>query len=192
MDRILLRYTENTEAYESRNNDDVARVPPITHTNCILSSLQLLSRYEKDGVASDDEEMLHLVDSNEDISQGTVSSLVSPKEQMLSAVTSPAANLDQELERLLLEEARKQGVNNFDVVSEMCLYTQRHNLTCRALPQAASFCRICSAALRSQTTSQAAQSGHPNEKRRCRSRRLSSVHRVSPSVDAAPINTECL
>lgn len=26
MDRILLRYTENTEAYESRNNDDVARV----------------------------------------------------------------------------------------------------------------------------------------------------------------------
>lgn len=29
MDRILLRYTENTEAYESRNNDDVARVPKI-------------------------------------------------------------------------------------------------------------------------------------------------------------------
>jgi hypothetical protein len=27
MDRILLRYTENTEAYESRNNEDVARVP---------------------------------------------------------------------------------------------------------------------------------------------------------------------
>ena len=26
MDRILLRYTENTEAYESRNNEDVARV----------------------------------------------------------------------------------------------------------------------------------------------------------------------
>lgn len=26
MDRILLRYTENTEAYESRNNDDIARV----------------------------------------------------------------------------------------------------------------------------------------------------------------------
>lgn len=39
MDRILLRYTENTEAYESRNNEDIARVK--TNISSILFTMFL-------------------------------------------------------------------------------------------------------------------------------------------------------
>lgn len=42
MDRILLRYTENTEAYESRNNEDIARVK--TNISSILFTLFLDAR----------------------------------------------------------------------------------------------------------------------------------------------------
>ena len=42
MDRILLRYTENTEAYESRNNEDIARVKRKRYAKLILTTAFLV------------------------------------------------------------------------------------------------------------------------------------------------------
>lgn len=79
-------------------------------------------KYGKDGFGSDEEEMMGLMDSNEDVSQmssNAPSNLVSPTNANgdESNLTSPASNLDKELEKLLLDEARKQGMQSFDVVS---------------------------------------------------------------------------
>ncbi len=55
--------------------------------------------------------------SNEDISQQSLASnTVTPNEQHKSSLTSPGANLDQELEKLLLEEAKRQGIFDVDAV----------------------------------------------------------------------------
>lgn len=75
-------------------------------------------KYGKDGFGSDEEEMMGLMDSNEDVSQmssNVPSNLVSPTEAD-SNLTSPSSNLDKELEKLLLDEARKQGMQSFDAV----------------------------------------------------------------------------
>ena len=78
----------------------------------------MLAREEKEGgFGSDDDEYISMMASNEDISQRSVPSIPgSPAEQFNSALTSPSANLDQELEKLLLEEARKQGIYDVDAV----------------------------------------------------------------------------
>lgn len=79
----------------------------------------MLTRGDKDEeFGSDDEEYLSQMTSNEDISQASfASNLVSPKGHITSALTSPGANLDQELEKLLLEEAKKQGIYDVDAVN---------------------------------------------------------------------------
>lgn len=70
---------------------------------------------------SDDEDYLSLMNSNEDLSHRslTTSTAVSPKKELASCLTSPIANLDKELEKLLLEEARKQGIYDVDAVNIM-------------------------------------------------------------------------
>ncbi len=83
-----------------------------------------MAKYGQDGFASDDEEMMGMMnDSNEHVSQGSESSgassnLISPLDES-SSLTSPSANLDQELEKLLLEEAKKQGLQSFDAVIQL-------------------------------------------------------------------------
>lgn len=47
MDRILLRYTENTEAYESRNNDDVARVRIVSIHALSFITLDVSKRWQR-------------------------------------------------------------------------------------------------------------------------------------------------
>jgi hypothetical protein len=94
-----------------------------------------LAKYGQDGFASDDEEMLGLMNnSNEQVSQGSISSgaassLISPLEagHDNSSLTSPASNLDRELEKLLLEEAKKQGLQSFDAVSLQIFSLDRTN-----------------------------------------------------------------
>lgn len=76
----------------------------------------MLARGDKDDeFGTDDDEYLSQMTSNEDVSQ---KSLISPKDPIAitSALTSPGANLDQELEKLLLEEAKKQGIYDVDAV----------------------------------------------------------------------------
>lgn len=79
----------------------------------------MLARDDKDGeFGSEDEEYLSQMTSNEDISQKNfASNLVSPKDHIASTLTSPGANLDHELEKLLLEEAKKQGIYDVDAVN---------------------------------------------------------------------------
>lgn len=56
--------------------------------------------------------------STEAVSQRSlISNAVSPKKQIESELTSPITNLDKELENLLLEEARKQGIYDVDAVN---------------------------------------------------------------------------
>lgn len=78
----------------------------------------MLSRDGKDGeFGSDDEEYISVMTSNDDISQRSITSnLVSPKEHAGSELASPSTNLDQELEKLLIEEARKQGIYDVNTV----------------------------------------------------------------------------
>lgn len=78
----------------------------------------MLARGDKDEFyGSDDEEYLSIMTSNEDVSHRSVASnSISPKEQLPSEMASPSANLDHELEKLLLEEARKQGIYDVDAV----------------------------------------------------------------------------
>ena len=90
----------------------------------------MLAKYGQEGLASDDDEMMGMMGGSADeVSQGSASSgapsaLVSPLEANnngVSSLTSPASNLDQELEKLLLEEAKKQGIQSFDAVSSLCI-----------------------------------------------------------------------
>lgn len=79
----------------------------------------MLARDGKDGeFGSDDEEFVSVMTSNDDISQRSITSnLVSPKDRIIgSELASPSTNLDQELEKLLIEEARKQGIYDVDPV----------------------------------------------------------------------------
>ena len=79
----------------------------------------MLARGEKDEeFESEEEEYISQMTSSEDISQKSfASNLVSPKVHVNSTLTSPGANLDQELEKLLLEEAKKQGIYDVDAVN---------------------------------------------------------------------------
>ena len=79
----------------------------------------MLARGDKDGeFGSDDEEYLSIMTSAEDLSHRSLTSNpVSPKEQFGSEIASPSTNLDQELEKLLIEEARKQGIYDVDAVN---------------------------------------------------------------------------
>ena len=82
----------------------------------------MLARDGKDGeFGSDDEEYVSVMTSNDDISQRSITSnLVSPKERIPgSELASPSTNLDQELEKLLIEEARKQGIYDVNPVPYM-------------------------------------------------------------------------
>lgn len=78
----------------------------------------MLARGDKDeDFGSDDEEYLSMMTSAEDLSHRSLTSNpVSPKEQFRSEIDSPSANLDQELEKLLIEEAKKQGIYDVDAV----------------------------------------------------------------------------
>lgn len=79
----------------------------------------MLARGDKEeDFGSDDEDYLSLMNSNEDLSHRSLSSSVnvSPKKELSSNLTSPSTNLDKELEKLLLEEARKQGIYDVDAV----------------------------------------------------------------------------
>lgn len=95
-----------------------------------------MAKYEKEGANSDDEELGGLIDSNEDISQASASLAVSP-----TSVVSPSQNLDKELERLLLEEAKKQGLTNVDLVQH--LWKHHFLYMFRVLPMAVSSCKVC-------------------------------------------------
>lgn len=81
----------------------------------------MLARGDKDGdFGSDDEEYLSIMTSTEDVSHRSLTSNpVSPKEHFGSEVASPSANLDQELEKLLIEEAKKQGIYDVDAVNSI-------------------------------------------------------------------------
>lgn len=84
----------------------------------------MLARGDKEeDFGSDDEDYLSLMNSNENLSHRslTTSATVSPKKELASNLTSPIANLDKELEKLLLEEARKQGIYDVDAVITMNL-----------------------------------------------------------------------
>lgn len=72
---------------------------------------------DEDFGSDEDNDYISQMNSNEDISQRSLkSNTVSPKEQFKSSLTSPGANLDQELEKLLLEEAKRQGIFDVDAV----------------------------------------------------------------------------
>lgn len=81
----------------------------------------MLARGDKDGdFGSDDEEYLSIMTSTENVSHRSLTSNpVSPKEHLSSEVASPSANLDQELEKLLIEEAKKQGIYDVDAVTKI-------------------------------------------------------------------------
>ena len=79
----------------------------------------MLARGDKDeDFGSDDEEYLSIMTSAEDVRshRSLASNPVSPMEQHGSEVASPSVNLDQELEKLLIEEAKKQGIYDVDAV----------------------------------------------------------------------------
>lgn len=80
----------------------------------------MLARGDKDeDFGSDDEEYLSIMTSTDDVSHRSLTSNpVSPKQPFESEIASPSANLDQELEKLLIEEARKQGIYDVDTVSQ--------------------------------------------------------------------------
>ena len=80
----------------------------------------MLARGDKEeDFGSDEEDFNSLMNSNEDLGHRslTTSTTVSPKKELASNLTSPIANLDKELEKLLLEEARKQGIYDVDAVN---------------------------------------------------------------------------
>lgn len=80
----------------------------------------MLARGDKDeDYGSDEEEYVSIMTSAEDVSHRSLTSNpVIPKDQAESAIASPSANLDQELEKLLLEEAKKQGIYDVDAVNQ--------------------------------------------------------------------------
>lgn len=87
------------------------------------------------------------------VSSGIPSNLVSPLESAgpASSLTSPASNLDRELEKLLLEEAKKQGLQSFDAVRSNnfsdCKLKVNVNVyfpSFRALPKAVNYFNTCS------------------------------------------------
>ena len=84
----------------------------------------MLARGDKDEeFATDEEEFSSIMNSNEDVSQRSLASnAVSPREEFSSTLTTPSTNLDQELENLLLEEAKKQGIYDVDAVRLICIY----------------------------------------------------------------------
>jgi hypothetical protein len=79
----------------------------------------MLARGDKDEeFGTDDDDFTSIMNSNEDISQRSIASnAISPREDFSSTLTSPSTNLDQELENLLLEEAKKQGIYDVDAVN---------------------------------------------------------------------------
>lgn len=80
----------------------------------------MLAKDGKDGdFGSDDEDdYASHMGSNEDISQKSLTSAPgTPNERLKSTLTSPSTNMEQELEKLLLEEARKQGIFDVDAVN---------------------------------------------------------------------------
>ena len=79
----------------------------------------MLARGDKDEeFGTDDDDFTSSMNSYEDISQRSIASnAISPREDVSSTLTSPSTNLDQELENLLLEEAKKQGIYDVDAVN---------------------------------------------------------------------------
>ena len=72
---------------------------------------------KEDEFCSDDEDCSSHMTSGEEISQlSLASNTASPRVHVKSNLTSPGASLNQELETLLLEEAKKQGIFDVDAV----------------------------------------------------------------------------